>query len=734
MADKCKGKIIIFIMCILAVVSVFLRKDTVRAADKDGYELIASNVRFNMYFNKETANIKLFDRMSNTEWTTFPEDWASDSMSKGSVRENIASHLMLEVYGKSDNLVVVNSYTQGVKKKQFSYKALDDGISITYNLKNVGINITIEFHLTNEGFRVVIPVSMIEETKDSIISNISILPFFFTGTKGEDGYLLVPDGSGMLVRFTDNYGLYRHVTKPVYGRDYGTSIPASRLVEENYMLPVYGVKNKDKGAFAIIEHPDARASITTGVAGFMYNRFRNYCTISYRERNEIAIKNNVGLETTYPRWSEAVSKDIAVSYYLLPKDRSDYSDMARIYQDYLVENKGLKKSVTKQAALDLTLIGSVKMRKSFLGFPVTMNVPLTTFKQAQTIITSLQNRGVENINIRYVGYNKNGYLDQWTENIKPAGKLGGKSGLKKLINFCKNNSVNLFLSGELIQVYNSGNGFKINKYAVRTISNAVLQVFNYSTITGNLLKGEETRYLTSPAYYIKVFKNFIADLLKLSADSIAFEDVGSTIYSDYNKNNSIMRDEAKDYIQQALDIPGSIKNVMFTSGNDYVLGTATHLVNIPLYGSNSQITSEYVPFYQMVIHGYVNYSGKAMNYSSNRRYDLLKSIEYGANIHYIGIYEESSTLKNSKINYILSACYKDWIDEASDMYRKISIAYDSIYNKRMVDHYKLADNVYVTKYEGGISTIVNYNDYNYVIDDKITVNAMDFMIVEGGKF
>ena len=77
--------------------------------------------------------------------------------------------------------------------------------------------------------------------------------------------------------------------------------------------------------------------------------------------------------------------------------------------------------------------------------------------------------------------------------------------------------------------------------------------------------------------------------------------------------------------------------------------------------------------------------------------------------------------------------YKDWIDEASEMYRKISIAYDGIYNKRMIDHYKLDHNVYVTKYEGGISTIVNYNDYNYVVDDKITVNAMDFMIVEGGS-
>lgn len=732
MPDLCRRKIKILLICILAVFLAMQSGDFAEAADK--YKLIASNSRYLLYISEETANIKIKDATTGTIWTTFPENWDKDTLSKGAVRENIASHLLLEVYGNSDNMTAVNTYSQGVKKGQFTYKALDKGIEITYNLENVGINITIEFHLTDSGFKVIIPTSKIEETKDNIISNISILPFFFTGLKGEDGYMFVPDGSGMLVRFDDNFASYRHVTKPVYGRDYGTNIPSSRLIEENYLLPVYGVKNEDKGAFAIIENPDARSSITTGVAGFMYDRFRNYCTISYRERNEISIKNNDGLETTYPRWSEPVKGNIQITYYLLPKGSCDYPDMALIYQDYLVKNKGLKKNVTDKGALDLTLIGSVKMRKSFLGLPLTVNVPLTTFKQAQTIVTSLQNRGVDNINIRYLGYNKNGYLDQWTKNIKPAGKLGGSKGLKKLIEFCKSNSINLFLSGELIQVYNSGNGFSISKHAVRTISNAVLQVFNYSNITGNLLKGEGTRYLTSPVHFVEVFKNFIKDLLKLSADSIAFEDVGTTIYSDYNKNNNILRDEAKSYIKQALDIPDSIENVMFTGGNEYVLGTATHLVNVPLYGSSSQITSEYVPFYQMVIHGYINYSGKAFNFSSNRKKDLLKTIEYGANIHYIGIYEESSVLKNSKINNILSACYKDWIDEASEMYRKISIAYDSIYNKRMIDHYKLDENVYVTKYEGGISTIVNYNDYNYVIDDKITVNAMDFMIVEGGKF
>jgi len=733
MADMFKNKLKIMMFGIMAVLLLLQNKNIVWA-DGGSYKLIASNSNYNLYLDEKTANIKFEDKVTGTVWTTFPENWEDDTLSKGSVRENIAAHLMLEVYNEKDNLVVANSYTQGVKKQQFSYKPLNDGIAVTYNLKNVGINITIEFHLTDTGFRVIIPASQIEETKDNIISNISILPFFFSGEKGEDGYLFVPDGCGMLVRFTDNFGSYRNVTKPVYGRDYSTSIPESQLIEENYLLPVYGVKNENKGAFAVIEYPDAKASITTGVAGYMYNRFRNYCTISYRERIEISIKNNDGIETTYPRWSEPVSKDIAVSYYLLNNGSCEYSDMAKIYQDYLIKNYGLKKNVTDKGAFDLTLIGSIKMRKSFLGIPLTLNVPLTTFKQAETIIESLHNRGVDNINIRFLGYNKNGYLNQWTENVKPSGKLGGTGGLKKLIEYCKNNGVNLFLSGELIQVYNSGNGFSISRNAVRTINNAVLQIFNYSNITGNLLKGTGTRYLTSPFFFIKVFKNFISDLLNLAVDSISFEDVGRTIYSDYNKNHSIMRDESKEYILEALDIPGNIKNVMFTGGNSYVLGKATHLVDVPLYGSSSQIASEYVPFYQMVIHGYINYSGKAFNFSSDHKKDLLKSIEYGANIHYIGIYEESSKIKNSKINNILSACYKDWIDEATDMYRKISIAYDIIYNKRMIDHYKLDENVYVTKYEGGISTIVNYNDFNYVVDDKITVNAMDFMIVEGDKF
>ena len=125
MAGKNKCKFAILIFCILIIFSVLQNKDTVYAADN--YKLITSNNRYNLYFDEETANVKFEDRITNTTWTTFPEDWEEDTMSKGAVRENIAAHILLDVYGKSDNMAVVNSYTQGVKKKQFSYEALEQG-------------------------------------------------------------------------------------------------------------------------------------------------------------------------------------------------------------------------------------------------------------------------------------------------------------------------------------------------------------------------------------------------------------------------------------------------------------------------------------------------------------------------------------------------------------------------------------------------------------------------------
>lgn len=716
---------------LLLLLVLLLLKTEVKAETE--YEFIASNQRYSMEFNKETANVRISNKSTGSVWTSFPEDWEKDSMSKGAVKENIASHLLLELYGTKDNAISVNTYTHCVKKGLFTYDTLSDGLAITYKFDKQGISITVEFHLTENGFTVVIPPSKIVEG-DTIIASISILPFLCTGEKGEEGYLFVPDGSGMLVDFNDNFELYRNLTRPIYGRDLTTNTPSSKLIEESYRLPVYGVKNQDTGILAIIETQEARASITTGISGFMYGRFRNYSTMIYRDENKIPITNNDGVTTYYTRWSDPIAGDIRVSYYLLEKEQSEYSDMAAVYQNYLIKENKLKKNIMSGASFDLTLIGSIRKKKTFLGIPITANTSLTTFKQAEEIISSLQNRGIDNINVRYLGFNNNGYLNQWTETIKPLLSLGGKGGLKRLVEFSKNSDTNLFLSGELIQVHDNGNGFSANKDAVRTISNAVLQIFDYSIVTGNMLYGNNPKYLTTPRVFSDVFSKFMNQAKGYSVDSIAFEDVGSLLYSDYNKNNRITREKSQSLLMDALNIPQGIENVMFTGGNAYVFDQATHLTEIPLTGSNHQIASEYVPFYQMVIHGYINYSGKAFNFSNNRQKDILKMFEYGANIHYYGIYNESSTIKNSKLNYILSPCYKDWISEASEIYRKTSIAYDSIYNRRMIDHYKLEEDVYVTVYEGGTSIIVNYKDEEFRYNRNVVVNGMDFMVVEGGSY
>lgn len=715
----------------LSLLALFLLKAEVKAEAE--YVPIASNQKYSMEFNEKTANVRITNKATGSVWTTFPEDWEEDSMSKGAVKENIASHLLLDLYGTKDNTISVNTYTHCVKKGLFTYDILSDGLAINYDFTKQGILITLEFHLTENGFTVVVPPSKVVEG-DTIVANISILPFLCTGVKGEEGYLFVPDGSGMLVDFQDNFELYRNLIRPIYGRDYATNIPSSNLIEENYRLPVYGVKNQDTGVFAIIETQEARASITTGISGFMYGRFRNYPTMIYRDENKISITNNDGVTTFYTRWSDPIKDDIKISYYLLDKEQSDYSDMAAIYQNYLTKENKLKKNIKSGASFDLTLIGSIRTKKTFLGIPITANTSLTTFKQAEKIIDSLQNRGIENINVRYLGFNNKGYLNQWTESINPLFSLGGKGGLKKLVEFSKNSNTNLFLSGELIQVYNNGNGFSANKDAVRTISNSVLQVFDYSIVTGNLLKGQNGRYLTTPRLFSDVFSKYLNQAKGYSVDSIAFEDVGSLLYSDYNKNNRITREKSQSFLEDALNIPENIENVMFTGGNAYVFDQATHLTEVPLTGSNHQIASEYVPFYQMVIHGYINYSGKAFNFSNNRQKDILKMIEYGANVHYYGIYKESSAIKNSKLNYVLSPCYKDWISEASEIYRKMSIAYDGIYNRRMIDHYKLEDDVYITVYEGGASIIVNYREEEFRYNRNIVVNGMDFMVVEGGSY
>jgi hypothetical protein len=163
-----------------------------------------------------------------------------------------------------------------------------------------------------------------------------------------------------------------------------------------------------------------------------------------------------------------------------------------------------------------------------------------------------------------------------------------------------------------------------------------------------------------------------------------------------------------------------------------VLPYAKSILNVPLESSGFNITDHSVPFYQMVIHGYIDYAGSPVNLSAdqNPQQQLLKALETGSNLYFNWFYEEPSSIKETEFNHLFSSNYKLWLDDAITMYNEANEVLNEVREKSITSHKKLIEGVYETTFGEDYSVIVNYNEKTVVVDG-ITIEAENYKIRQG---
>ncbi len=99
----------------------------------------------------------------------------------------------------------------------------------------------LEYKLTEDGLEVRLPANGIEFDESAYqFKTVNILPYFGAGSNENTGYLMIPDGSGAIIRYEDFKGTSVNIAAPMYGADY-----AYHEIEgqhsEGMRLPVYGI-------------------------------------------------------------------------------------------------------------------------------------------------------------------------------------------------------------------------------------------------------------------------------------------------------------------------------------------------------------------------------------------------------------------------------------------------------------------------------------------------------------
>ena len=153
-------------------------------------------------------------------------------------------------------------------------------------------------------------------------------------------------------------------------------------------------------------------------------------------------------------------------------------------------------------------------------------------------------------------------------------------------------------------------------------------------------------------------------------------------------------------------------------------------MNAPGSSNGYSLFDEEVPFYQMVIHGYLSYAGEPLNYANSIEDEILRMIETGTMPGFEWMYQPNYVLHDVDSTYV-AVSYREWLDEAVSLYKKVVGALSGVAGQRIVSHAEAAPDVYRTGYEDGTAIYTNYGSAPITVGG-VTVAAKDYAAVKEG--
>lgn len=678
------------------------------------YNLAAENDNFQLFVDSETLAFKLLDKRSNYLWHSGLDEALEDDRLNSSWQAFAKSGLSIEYLddrASNRRASITNSATA------IALTPVDQGISAEVTFEDYGITVGLVLQLEEDGVRVEIPASSIREENPAFrLSKVYVYPFL-GAVRGESipGYMLLPDGTGSLIRYADT----TRASNMFYGRYYGddlgmlTSLPYDPLVTYPYRisLPVFGaVHGEGENAFlAVVEQGSAYAEIGAHPAGVITNFNFIYNSFIYNQPYFQATNRSGAGVTTVQR--EPNSFDAVVHYRFLTGENADYIGMAGSYQQYLL-GKGLLHQVeSENPNIDIRLefLGGDSERVLFWD----RFIPMTTLSQMSDILTDLQ---IPNPDVIYYGWQPTGASSVPPTSVQLEGQLGTLEDLRAL-------AESITAIGGHFSLYYDPQAALTNEGGYSPYSDLAMSITNANLWGWNR---NETNYFSLNPLSER-FNAIASSVSNLPSVGLALDSIGSILYSDFRDDHRVSREAVIDAYQALLG--ASPVRLGLYQPNDYLLGVTQAYYDMPLGGSGYIYTSETVPFLPAVLAGHIPYYGTALNFSSNWQDDLLRHIEYGIYPSYFLTHEPTSSMLNTPSGWIYSSSYAQWGEEIRNTYARLNALLAPVRGQEITAHAQLAPNVFATTYANGMQIIVNYTNAPFTLGEN-TVEPRNALLVE----
>lgn len=648
----------------------------------------ASSSSLELYVNEETGHFAVKDLADGSYIWSNPYDAGSDQTIKDdSKRAELNSALLVNSVKVTDtdapSTQLVSGKYNSVGHGTSTVKLTDNGFRCTVEFPVQGIRVPYYVTLTDDHFDIRVAVSEIYEVEmdapDEIddasrsIVDLGLFSYLGAGYIDDDGYFIIPDGSGAVINFNNGKSSMKGYSQKMYGKDYSVSQDMAPKKTEQAYLPVLGIVRENNALLEVITEGAAYATAKAAVAGQRATGYNSaYFEFSLRTNDQYFMGAvNASALKSYEQ-THIPEDNISVRYYPIAKKGATYVDVAKRYQQYLLDEKMMSKKNGSSTSLYVDLYGGTIKEQSVLGLPVKQQTAATTYEQAREILEKLAELGVDDMTVVYNDFNKAGLSDKISGGVDYASKLGGRSGFKVLSDYCAATGITLAPSADLMEFERSGNGFSKTGASVIGITKAYATQGEYELAYGTPNTLRPNWFILTPAYFEKAYGQMISGLSSEGIKAASFGKGTSMLYSDFSQSSTkrTSRQQAVEYLMNCYDKVNKSGIKFVTSAcNDYALKYADVIRNVPLYSSGFDITDGDIPFYEIVIHGYIPYTTKAKNASSDADKLLLLSMATGTPLHYEFMYENPNKFTDCKYETLFYTHYEGWIELAAQEYK-----------------------------------------------------------------
>ena len=306
-----------------------------------------------------------------------------------------------------------------------------------------------------------------------------------------------------------------------------------------------------------------------------------------------------------------------------------------------------------------------------------------------------------------------------TADVNYAGTLGGKNAYKSLAEYVGSINSKLFASAGITSMKDSGNGYSYTLNACKAITKAYATTNNWDIAFGipNQVR-LVTKTTLSPYYWPDLYNKISKSFTSEGITTISLDDATTLLYSDFSRENYSRTDTMNKLVDGYKQFKDAGFTLLASGANAYALPYVDYLTDVPVTSSNYDLFDYDIPFYEIVIHGYLPYTTKAVNASANANDTIMLALLTATPVHYDMMYADPNDFTDSDYETLFYSNYKGWLEPSAKVYKLYQDELKDFANLHITGYNRISGDEMETEFDGGKTIRVNTREMTLTVNGK----------------